>query len=87
MPMLIVLALARICVLDDAVGVNDVLRRATANVDHQRPKFLVFVAQGGQRGGDAVEHDGSRFTVERVASRRITQVKMERLPNSAKIEG
>lgn len=29
--------------------------------------------------GDAIEHNGARFTVERVARRRITQVKMERM--------
>ncbi|HMV48118.1 MAG TPA: hemolysin family protein [Blastocatellia bacterium] len=28
--------------------------------------------------GDAIEHNGARFTVERVVGRRITQVKMER---------
>lgn len=42
--------------------------------------FLIAEAGRLLNQGDAVEHDGSRFTVERVASRRITQVKMERLP-------
>lgn len=41
--------------------------------------FLIAEAGRLLNQGDAVEHDGSRFTVERVASRRITQVKMERL--------
>ncbi|MGH9798866.1 MAG: hemolysin family protein, partial [Blastocatellia bacterium] len=42
--------------------------------------FLIARAGRLLNQGDSVEHNGSRYTVQQVASRRITEVKMERLP-------
>jgi len=41
--------------------------------------FLIARAGRLLNQGDIVEHNGTRFTVERVASRRVTRVKMEHL--------
>ncbi len=45
--------------------------------------FLITRAGRLLKQGDCVEHNGARFTVERVARRRITQVKMERMGGAA----
>ena len=40
-------------------------------------EFLITRAGRLLNQGDAIEYGGARFTVERVASRRVTRVKME----------
>jgi len=42
--------------------------------------FLISRAGRLLNQGDVVEHNGTRFTVERVASRRVTRVRMEHSP-------
>jgi CBS domain containing-hemolysin-like protein len=42
--------------------------------------FLIARAGRLLDQGDTIEHNGTRFTVERVARRRITRVRMEHLP-------
>ncbi len=44
-------------VLDDPVGIDDVVGRSAADVDDQRAEFLLLVRQQSKRGGQAVEHD------------------------------
>jgi CBS domain containing-hemolysin-like protein len=48
--------------------------------------FLIARAGRLLNQGDTVEHNCTRFTVERVASRRITQVRMEHLPQKPVID-
>ena len=44
-------------VLDDAVGIDDVIGRAAADVNDQRAEFLLLVRQQRERRGEAVEDD------------------------------
>ena len=44
-------------VLDDAVGIDDVIGRAAADVNDQRAEFLLLVGQQRERRGEAVEDD------------------------------
>jgi len=71
--------------LDAGLSVREANRKFNLNLPESDDYttiagFLISEAGRLLNQGDAVEHEGSRFTVERVASRRITQVKMERLP-------
>lgn len=71
--------------LDAGLSVREANRKFNLNLPESDDYTTVagfLIAQAGRllNQGDAVEHNGSRFTVEQVASRRITQVKMERLP-------
>jgi CBS domain containing-hemolysin-like protein len=49
--------------------------------------FLIARAGRLLNQGDAVEYGGAKFTVERVASRRVTRVKMEHLPEPSQVDG
>jgi magnesium and cobalt exporter, CNNM family len=49
--------------------------------------FLIARAGRLLNQGDTVEHNGTRFTVERVASRRVTRVKMEHLREESLVDG
>lgn len=71
--------------LDAGLSVREANRKFNLNLPESDDYTTVagfLISEAGRllNQGDAVEHEGSRFTVERVASRRITQVKMERLP-------
>lgn len=71
--------------LDAGLSVREANRKFDLNLPESDDYTTVagfLIAQAGRllNQGDAVEHNGSRFTIERVASRRITQVKMERMP-------
>ncbi|MFN0110451.1 MAG: hemolysin family protein [Blastocatellia bacterium] len=71
--------------LDAGLSVREANRKFNLSLPESDDYTTVagfLIAQAGRllNQGDAVEHNGSRFTVEQVASRRITQVKMERLP-------
>jgi CBS domain containing-hemolysin-like protein len=49
--------------------------------------FLLALAGRLLNQGDMIEHNGTRFTVERVARRRVTRVKMETLAEAPNVEG
>ncbi len=49
--------------------------------------FLISRAGRLMNQGDIVEYNGTRFTVERVSSRRVTQVRMEYLQETSLIDG
>jgi CBS domain containing-hemolysin-like protein len=49
--------------------------------------FLIARAGRLLNQGDAVEYGGAKFTVERVASRRVTRVKMEHLHEPSQVDG
>ncbi len=49
--------------------------------------FLIARAGRLLDQGDTVEHNGTRFTIERVARRRITGVRMEHLPEKPAVDG
>ena len=51
-------------VLDDAVRVDRVIRRAAADVHHQRAHFLLFIGQQRQRRRQPVEHDCLDFQLQ-----------------------
>ena len=77
--------------LDAGLSVREANRKFNLNPPESDDYTTVagfLIAEAGRllNQGDAVEHNGSRFTVERVASRRITQVKMDRLPISTTAE-
>lgn len=71
--------------LDAGLSVREANRKFNLNLPESDDYTTVagfLIAQAGRllNEGDTVEHNGSRFTVEEVISRRITQVKMERIP-------
>ena len=73
----------RAVTIDDVSNDGGAAGRVIATVGPKRLAVAGFlIAQTGRllNEGDTVEHNGARFTVEQVASRRITQVKMERIP-------
>jgi CBS domain containing-hemolysin-like protein len=49
--------------------------------------FLIARAGRLLNQGDAIEYGGAKFTVERVASRRVTRVKMEHLHEPSNVDG
>ena len=49
---------------DDAVGINDVIGRAAADVNDQRAEFLLFVGQQRERRGEAVENNFVHFQLQ-----------------------
>jgi len=49
--------------------------------------FLIARAGRLLDQGDTIEHNGTRFTVERVARRRITRVRMEHLSGDLSVDG
>ena len=49
--------------------------------------FLIARAGRLLNQGDTVEYGGAKFTVERVASRRVTRVKMEHLHEPSQVDG
>ncbi len=51
-------------VFDDAVGINNVIRRATADVNDQRAQFLLFARQQRERGSEAVENNLLHFKLQ-----------------------
>ncbi len=51
-------------VLDDATGINDVIRRAAADVNDQRAEFLLLVGQQRQRRRKAVENNFIHFQLQ-----------------------
>ncbi|MGH9768468.1 MAG: hemolysin family protein [Blastocatellia bacterium] len=57
--------------------------------DNYRTVAGFLIARAGRllNQGDVVEHNGTRFTVERVASRRVTRVKMEHLREATLFDG
>lgn len=70
--------------LDPGLSVREANRKFNLNLpesDDYRTVAGFLMARAGRLlgQGDAIEHNGARFTVERVQGRRITQVKMERL--------
>src|ERR1035437_4816512 len=44
-------------VLDDPIGIDDIIRRAAADVDHQRAELLLFVGEQRERSRKAVEYN------------------------------
>lgn len=71
--------------LDAGLSVREANRKFNLNLPESDAYTTVagfLMARAGRllAQGDSVEHNGARFTVETVASRRITQVKIERLP-------
>ena len=44
-------------VLDNAVGINNIIGRATADIDHEGTHFLLLVAQQRQRRRQSVKDD------------------------------
>lgn len=74
----------RIFSLDAGLSVREANRKFNLNLPESDDYMTVagfMIARAGRllKQGDMVEHNGARLTVERVARRRITQVKMERL--------
>ena len=70
--------------LDPGLTVREANRKFNLNLpeseDYRTVAGFLMARAGRLLGqGDAIEHNGARFTVERVQGRRITQVKMERL--------
>ncbi len=70
--------------VDAALSVRDANRKYNLNLPESDDYTTVagfLIARAGRllNAGDTIEHNGARFTVERVTRRRITQVKMERL--------
>ena len=49
---------------DDAVGINDVIGRAAADVNDQRAEFLLLARQQRERRGQAVEDDFVHFQLQ-----------------------
>lgn len=75
---------ARIFSFDAGLSVREANRKFNLNLPESDDYMTVagfLIARAGRllKQGDMVEHNGARFTIERVARRRITQVKMERL--------
>ncbi|MBS1790521.1 MAG: HlyC/CorC family transporter [Acidobacteria bacterium] len=71
--------------LDASLSVREANRKFNLHLPESEGYTTIagfLIAEAGRllNQGDIIEHKGSRFTIERVASRRITQVKMERLP-------
>ncbi len=71
--------------LDAGLSVREANRKFNLNLPESDAYTTIagfLMARAGRllAQGDCVEHNGARFIVETVASRRITQVKMERLP-------
>jgi hypothetical protein len=56
-------------VLDDAVGIDDVIGRAAADVNDQRAQFLLLVRQQRERRGEAVEHNFVHFQLQPLTRR------------------
>ncbi|MGE0886740.1 MAG: hemolysin family protein [Blastocatellales bacterium] len=74
----------RIFSFDAGLSVREANRKFNLNLPESDDYMTVagfLIARAGRllKQGDMVEHNGARFTIERVARRRITQVKMERL--------
>lgn len=70
--------------IDAGLSVRDANRKFNLNLPESDDYTTVagfLIARAGRllNQGDAVEHNGACFTVERVVRRRITQVKMERV--------
>jgi CBS domain containing-hemolysin-like protein len=71
--------------IDAAMSVREANRKYDLNLPESDAYTTVagfLIARAGKLldQGDTVEHNGTRFTVERVARRRITRVRMEHLP-------
>lgn len=71
--------------LDAGLSIREANRKFNLNLPESDDYTTIagfLMARAGRllSQGDSVEHNGACFTVETVASRRITQVKMERLP-------
>ena len=69
--------------IDAALSVRDANRKFNLNLPESDDYTTVagfLIARAGRllTPGDAIEHNGARFTVERVTRRRITHVRMER---------
>ncbi len=69
--------------IDAALSVRDANRKFNLNLPESDDYTTVagfLIARAGRLliPGDAIEHNGARFTVERVTRRRITHVRMER---------
>jgi len=69
--------------IDAGLSVREANRKFDLNLPESDDYTTVagfLIARAGRllNPGDAIEHNGARFTVERVARRRITQVRMER---------
>lgn len=70
--------------IDAALSIREANRKFNLNLPESDDYTTVagfLIARAGRLlgQGDVIEHNGARFTVERVARRRITQVKMERV--------
>jgi CBS domain containing-hemolysin-like protein len=70
--------------IDAGLSVREANRKFDLNLPESDDYTTVagfLIARAGRllNPGDAIEHNGARFTVERVARRRITQVRMERM--------
>ncbi len=70
--------------IDAGMTVREANRKFKLNLpesDNYKTVAGFLIARAGRllEQGDTVEHNGTRFTVERVARRRITRVKMEHL--------
>jgi putative hemolysin len=69
--------------IDAGLSVREANRKFDLNLPESDDYTTVagfLIARAGRllNPGDAIEHNGARFTVERVARRRITQIRMER---------
>lgn len=76
--------------IDASMSVREANRKFELNLPESDAYTTVagfLIARAGKLldQGDAVEHNGTRFTVERVARRRITQVRMEHLPEQNEV--
>lgn len=73
--------------LDAGLTIREANRKFSLNLPESDAYTTVagfLLARAGRllAEGDSIEHNGARFTVERVASRRINEVKIERLTES-----
>lgn len=73
--------------LDAGLTIREANRKFNLNLPESDDYTTIagfLIARAGRllAEGDSVEHNGASFTVAKVASRRITEVKMERLPES-----
>src|SRR5258707_1769742 len=66
------------CVLNDAIGIHDVLSSASTDVNNQRAKFLLFIGQERQGGCQSTEHDVINFELQTLhrANRILQPVKI-----------
>src|ERR1051325_2642368 len=49
---------------DNSIGVNDVLRGAAADINHERAHFFLLIAQERERRSEAVEHNVIDFQLQ-----------------------